>query len=91
MDGRIYPVERWDIQMAKFGPIVWSGHGLEVYVSPGRPTKGGGRKVWIRIQGAIGTQFRVYESLSYARSADVCFQEQPHPPLSPRKRRASGP
>jgi hypothetical protein len=75
--------------MAKFGPMVWSGQGLEVYVSPKSATKKTGPKVWLRIQGAVGTTFRVYETLGYARSVDVCFEHDAT--LKPRKRRKSGP
>ena len=75
--------------MAKFGPLVWSGHGMEVYVSTKAATKKGGAKVWFRVQGAVGSTVRVYETLAYARSVDVCFQQEPT--LRPRKRRRSGP
>jgi hypothetical protein len=81
--------------MAKFGPQlkhpVLQALGLEVFVSPKKSTKTGGRKVWIRVQGAVGTKFRVYESLGYARSVDVCLQEAPHPAMQARKTRRSGP
>jgi hypothetical protein len=75
--------------MAKFGPMIWSGHGLEVYASPKAATKRSGRKVWIRIQGSVGSTFRVYQSLNYARSVDVCFQVDVS--LRPRKKRRTGP
>lgn len=75
--------------MAAFGPMVWSGHGLEIYVSTKRATKKRGAKVWFRIQGTVGSTFRIYESLAYARSADVCFQQDAT--VKPRKRRRSGP
>jgi hypothetical protein len=75
--------------MAKFGPMVWSGNGLEIYASVPRATRKGVQKVWIRVQGAVGTTLRVYESLGYARSVDVCFMQDAT--LKPRKRRKSGP
>jgi hypothetical protein len=76
--------------MARFGPMVWTGNGLEIYASPQPPTKKKGRvKVWIRIQGATGTALRVYQCLSYARCVDLCFEHDVR--LRPRKRRRSGP
>ena len=76
--------------MAKFGPMVWNGNGLEVYVSPQPATKKKGRvKVWVRIQGGKGTTVRVYECLSYARCVDICFEEDAT--LRARKPRKSGP
>ena len=62
---------------------VWHKDGLEVHVEVLPKTKKGIGKLWVRIQGELGSQIRLYESLSYARSADICFVEDPT--LKPRK------
>jgi hypothetical protein len=84
--------------MAKFGPQVKHDEldkaGLEIFVSKKTATKNGGRKVWVRVQGIPGSTFRIYECLSYARSADVCFQEvteKTRNTLKPRKPKRTGP
>ena len=47
------------------------------------------QKVWIRIEGTDGSSIRLYESLAYARSADICLEHDAT--LRPRTRRRTGP
>jgi hypothetical protein len=46
-------------------------------------------KVWLRIEGTDGSTIRLYESLAYARSADICMEHDAS--LRPRTRRRTGP
>lgn len=56
-------------------PVVYSGHGFKIFVdTPSKPKKGKSR-IWICIRqdDTKPKEWRVYETLSYAKGVDVQF------------------
>jgi len=52
-------------------------HGLDIYGEFTPPKRGGKATIWIQIRQDKPKRFRVRESLSYARSVDIEFAEDP--------------
>jgi hypothetical protein len=52
-------------------------HGLEITGMFKKATRGGKDQIWIQIRQEKPKKFRVRESLSYARSVDIEFVDDP--------------
>jgi hypothetical protein len=53
-------------------------HGLTIYGKLKKAKREGKDRIWIQIRQEAHKPFRVYETLSYARSVDIQFVVEPH-------------
>jgi hypothetical protein len=59
------------------GTAIGNFHGLEITGMLKKATRGGKDQVWIQIRQTKPKKYRVRESLSYARSVDIEFVDDP--------------
>ncbi len=57
------------------GQLLAEFHGLQVYGSFRAAKKDGKNRVWLQVRQSSPKRYRVAESLSYMRSADIQFEE----------------
>ena len=59
------------------GQVLANFNGLEITGMLKKATRGGKDQIWIQIRQTKPKKFRVRESLSYARSVDIEFVDDP--------------
>lgn len=57
------------------GRLLAEFHGLQIYGSFKPAKKDGKNRVWLNVRQSSPKRYRVAESLSYMRSADIQFEE----------------